>query len=183
MLASLSSRLLTLSSLSARAVPRTIARSLVASATYEEIASFREVKWPEEWPFADERFFLRGDETPDSVFYDTPRFVTHIDDGAIESISKYYGSVMTDDCDVLDLCSSWISHLPTDIKYGRVAGLGMNEEELRRNSQLTEYHVQDLNASPKLPFDDGSFDFVCNVVSVDCEAMELKPHVSPPASL
>ena len=68
---------------------------------------------------------------------------------------------------MLDLCSSWISHLPDDLKLGRVAGLGMNEEELKRNGRLTEYVVQDLNEEPKLPYDDESFDYICNVVSVD----------------
>jgi len=69
--------------------------------------------------------------------------------------------------DVCDLCSSWISHLPPDLQLGRVVGLGMNEEELSRNERLTEYVVRDLNNQPTLPFDDESFDFVCNVVSVD----------------
>jgi len=143
----------------------------VASAsTYTEIDSFREAKWPTEWPFADKRFFTRSDESPDIMFYSEPRFVTHIDDGAITSIRDYYASVMKDGDDVLDLCSSWISHLPEDLKLGRVAGLGMNQEELSRNDRLTEFVVQDLNQAPKLPYDDDSFDYVCNVVSVDCAA-------------
>ncbi len=139
----------------------------MASRTYDEIASFRKVEWPKEWPFADPRYFARMDESPDSVFYSEPRFVTHIDDGAISSIRDYYGSLMQDGSSVLDLCSSWISHLPTGTKFSRVAGLGMNAEELSRNEQLTEYEVQDLNTNPTLPYDDEAFDFVCNVVSVD----------------
>ena len=145
-------------------------RTLVASAMkreFEEVPSFREVKWPDEWPFANPAYFARSDETPDSEFYAQARFVTHIDDGAIQSISDYYASVMHEGADVCDLCSSWISHLPPDLKLGRVAGLGMNEEELKGNERLTEYAVQDLNNDPKLPYDDASFDFVCNVVSVD----------------
>ena len=74
---------------------------------------------------------------------------------------------MKDGDDVCDLCSSWISHLPVDLKLGRVAGLGMNAEELGRNKQLTEFQVQDLNSVPTLPYDAESFDFVNNVVSVD----------------
>eukprot|EP00957_Ditylum_brightwellii_P174633 13297194-Ditylum_brightwellii.AAC.1 len=71
--------------------------------------------------------------------------------------------------DVLDLCSSWISHLPNDgVSLGRVVGVGMNEAELKANQQLTEYYTQDLNKQPDLSqFDDESFDVVCNVVSVD----------------
>ena len=94
-------------------------------------------------------------------------FVACSDDGAITSIQQYYSSLMKDGDSVCDLCSSWISHLPTDVKFSRVAGLGMNKDELARNGQLTEYVVQDLNQQPALPYDDESFDFVCNVVSVD----------------
>lgn len=143
--------------------------TIVAAATrdFKEIPSFREVVWPDEWPFANEAYFKRPDETPDTEFYEQPRFVTHIDDGAIGAITDYYASVMKEGNDVCDLCSSWISHLPPDLKLGRVAGLGMNEMELGRNERLTEFAVQDLNANPKLPYDDASFDFVCNVVSVD----------------
>jgi SAM-dependent methyltransferase len=97
----------------------------------------------------------------------SPRFVTHIDDGAIGAITEYYAATMHEGADVLDLCSSWISHLPPDLKLGRVAGIGMNDEELKRNERLTEYEVRDLNVDPKLPYEDDSFDFVCNVVSVD----------------
>jgi hypothetical protein len=145
------------------------ARTLVASAktVYEEIPSFRQVEWPEEWPFADERYFARSDESADSEFYSQPRFVTHIDDGAIGVICDYYSATMHEGADVLDMCSSWISHLPPDLKLGRVAGIGMNAEELGRNERLTEWEQQDLNVNPKLPYDDASFDFVCNVVSVD----------------
>ena len=44
----------------------------------------------------------------------------------------------------------------------------MNEKELQANKQLTNYVVQDLNENPILnQFEDNSFDFICNVVSVD----------------
>jgi len=54
--------------------------------------------------------------------------------------------------------SSWVSHLPTDVPYRRVAGLGMNEIELRANPQLTDYVVQNPSQNPKLPYPDNSFD-------------------------
>lgn len=47
------------------------------------------------------------------------------------------------------------------------AGLGMNKQELARNPVLTEYDVIDLNNTPKLPFENNSFDFITNAVSVD----------------
>lgn len=109
------------------------------------------------------------------MFYTEPRFVTHIDDRAIELLTDYYKQEMTtlqqgkDKLDVLDLCSSWISHLPTEgVKYGNVVGVGMNEKELLANKQLTDYIVQDLNQQPSLShLGDNSFDVICNVVSVD----------------
>uniref|UniRef100_A0A7S2HL05 Methyltransferase type 11 domain-containing protein n=1 Tax=Helicotheca tamesis TaxID=374047 RepID=A0A7S2HL05_9STRA len=128
-----------------------------------------------EWPYT-EADLNRLDNTDDSQFYDEPRFVTHIDDRAIESLTAYYQDEMSSfskkkKVDVLDLCSSWISHLPTDkgsVNLGRVVGVGMNEKELKANTQLTEYYVQDLNNQPNLSqFEDESFDVVCNVVSVD----------------
>lgn len=48
-----------------------------------------------------------------------------------------------------------------------MAGLGMNREELQKNPILTDYVVQDLNASPVLEFPDNTFDVVTNCVSVD----------------
>ena len=114
------------------------ARSVIAR-EYSEIPSFREVQWPEKWPFEDPRYFARSDETADSLFYSQPRFVTHIDDGAISSIRDYYANVMHEGADVLDLCSSWISHLPADLTLGRVSGVGMNKEELARNERLSDF--------------------------------------------
>ena len=128
-----------------------------------------------EWPYT-EADLNRLDNSNDTIFYDTPRFVTHIDDAAIASLTKYYqeefDSLGLAKLDVLDLCSSWISHLPNELDcsfdYGRVVGLGMNEEELDANPQLSEVVVQDLNDDPMLSqFEDNSFDVICNVVSVD----------------
>ncbi|CAG9466136.1 unnamed protein product [Pedinophyceae sp. YPF-701] len=65
------------------------------------------------------------------------------------------------------MCSSWISHLPGDFYAGRVAGLGMNSDELGRNRALTDWEVRDLNVDPRLPYEDGSMDAVVNAVSID----------------
>jgi SAM-dependent methyltransferase len=111
-------------------------------------------------------FFQRADSASDDLFYQEPRYVTHIDDATIETLTAFYAETIPAGSDVLDLMSSWVSHLPTDVEYGRVAGLGMNEQELATNPQLDDYVVHDLNAAPELPFLDGSFDFVVNAVSV-----------------
>jgi SAM-dependent methyltransferase len=106
------------------------------------------------------------DDTPDGDFYRLPRLVAHIDPATIEALTAYYAEVLADADAVLDLMSSWISHLPVTPRFSRVAGLGMNEVELATNSRLGERVVQDLNADPLLPFEPGSFDAVLNAVSV-----------------
>ena len=111
-------------------------------------------------------FFQRADAAPDSEFYREPRFVTHIDDATIEAVTALYSELIPAGSHVLDLMTSWISHLPTDVNFGRVAGLGMNEQELANNPQLDDHVVHDLNDRPELPFLDDSFDFVINTVSV-----------------
>ncbi|GMP59563.1 hypothetical protein CsSME_00022800 [Camellia sinensis var. sinensis] len=130
----------------------------------------KNVAWPEQIPFK-EVDFQRSDESPDKSFYESPRFVTHIDDPAIVALTKYYSEVFppseTPGVTILDMCSSWVSHFPAGYKQDRIVGMGMNEEELKRNQVLTEYVVQDLNVNPKLPFEDNSFDVITNVVSVD----------------
>jgi SAM-dependent methyltransferase len=111
--------------------------------------------------------FRRYDETPDEQFYSLPRLVTHIDDRAIAAVTQLYREHFPPDGAILDLMSSWVSHLPSEVMYGRVVGLGMNEVELKENPRLDEYVVQDLNVNPTLPFRDGEFDGVGCCVSID----------------
>ena len=68
---------------------------------------------------------------------------------------------------VLDLMSSWQSHLPQKARLAECVGLGLNEKELRKNPQLLNYVVHDLNENPGLPFESGSFDVVVNTVSIE----------------
>ena len=110
--------------------------------------------------------FRRHDESPDPAFYVAPRFVTHIDDAAIAAVTALYREQLPAGGAVLDLMSSWVSHLPDDVPYGRVAGVGMNAEELAANPRLTEWRVQDLNADPTLPYAAGVFDGAACCVSV-----------------
>jgi SAM-dependent methyltransferase/FKBP-type peptidyl-prolyl cis-trans isomerase 2 len=111
--------------------------------------------------------FNRPDETEDDRFYAKPRLVNHIDDKAIATISDFYGQLMRPGMDVLDLMSSWRSHVPASAGYQSLTGLGMNAEEMAANPQLTGYKAHDLNARPKLPFDDQAFDLVICTVSVE----------------
>jgi SAM-dependent methyltransferase len=111
--------------------------------------------------------FRRTDETPDEEFYQTPRLVTHIDEGAIAAVTQLYRELFPAGGEILDLMSSWVSHLPPEVEYRRVIGLGMNEVELRRNERLDSYIVQNLNSRPVLPFGSGEFDGAGICVSID----------------
>lgn len=108
--------------------------------------------------------FKRKDESPDIEFYEKPRLVQHLDDTAIDMVRQTYSRVLGDDMTVLDLMSSWQSHLPDDVRLNSVTGLGLNEIELHKNNDLNEYTVHDLNSDTNLPFKGNQFDVVlCNV--------------------
>jgi SAM-dependent methyltransferase len=111
--------------------------------------------------------FARLDPRPDTQFYGEPRFVQHLDSAAIREIGAIYARELRPGMAVLDLMSSWVSHLPEDIADLRVTGLGLNRDELERNPRLAERVVHDLNAEPTLPFADGSFDAAICTVSVE----------------
>jgi SAM-dependent methyltransferase len=106
------------------------------------------------------------DPTNDNLFYDFPRFVTHVDEGFIAQLTELYRQLLKPNTRILDLMSSWVSHLPDDVNFNHVEGHGMNEEELAKNPRLNHYFIQDLNKNPQLPLKDGDFDAVINCVSV-----------------
>ncbi len=112
------------------------------------------------------RAFEKADPSPDPLFYAQPRLVAHIDDGAIAAVTALYRRLLLPGGDVLDLMSSWISHLPPETQYGHITGHGMNAVELAANGRLDEWFVQDLNADPALPLPDRRFDAACLCVSV-----------------
>jgi SAM-dependent methyltransferase len=122
---------------------------------------------PEQSPLFPPNAFRRSDETPDARFYQHPRFVTHLDDAAIAAVTQLYREYFPPNSTLLDLMSSWVSHLPAEVPYGKVVGLGMNEAELRANPQLTSYLVHDLNQQLQLPFESHSFDGAAICVSID----------------
>ncbi|MCA6612915.1 MAG: class I SAM-dependent methyltransferase [Pseudanabaena sp. M158S2SP1A06QC] len=108
----------------------------------------------------------RLDNSDDALFYEYPRFVTHVDDRFIEQLTDLYRQRLKPHTRILDLMSSWVSHLPPEIEFAHVEGHGMNAEELARNPRLDHYFVQNLNKQQLLPFADRSFDAVLNTVSV-----------------
>jgi SAM-dependent methyltransferase len=111
-------------------------------------------------------FFVRQDETSDALFFEQPRLLVHIDEPAIAAVGAYLGDVLPKGGVVLDLMSSWRSHLPETYARGTVVGLGMNAVELAENPQLDERIVHDLNANPGLPLDADRFDAAVVTVSI-----------------
>jgi SAM-dependent methyltransferase len=111
-------------------------------------------------------YFRRQDESDDFNFYTDARKVVHIDDAAIATLTDFLRDVLPAGGALLDLMSSWRSHLPPEMPFSRVVGLGMNGEEMADNPQLTEHVVHSLNANPFLPFDDEAFDAAVCTVSV-----------------
>ena len=110
--------------------------------------------------------FSKEDRSPDSRFYAQPRFVTHIDDRAIAAVTEAYRELLPAGGVVLDLMSSWVSHLPPEVEYAQVIGHGMNRDELAANPRLSRFFVQDLNADPVLPLEDGRLDGAVICVSI-----------------
>lgn len=112
------------------------------------------------------RLMARQDESDDALFYAPPRLVTHVDDATIAALREAYRDLVPAGARLLDLQSSWVSHLPADVAYASVTGHGMNADELAQNPRLDVRVVQDLNRNPELPFDDGAFDVVLDAFSM-----------------
>jgi SAM-dependent methyltransferase len=96
---------------------------------------------------------LRADPRPDTEFYAAPRFVDHMDRAALAEVSALYGRLLPGEGRVLDLMTSWHSHLPGHLDGIQLTGLGLNAEELAAN--------------PQLPFGAASFDAVICTASVE----------------
>ena len=114
-------------------------------------------------------YFQRYDPSDDGLFYEMPRKVVHIDDGAIEALGQVYAELLPRSGTLLDLMSSWRSHLPQALASDdgvQLIGLGMNAEEMSDNPQLSRHVVHDLNRDPRLPFSEAAFDGAMCAVSV-----------------
>ncbi len=116
--------------------------------------------------FSDQPFY-RQDAAPDSTFYRQPRFVQHIDDTARNIVKGLHLQVLKDGMRVLDLMSSWQSHIPEQVRLQKLTGLGLNKQELKANSRLHDWVVHDLNENPLLPFKTGEYDAVLCTVSIE----------------
>ena len=110
--------------------------------------------------------YARDDEGLDADFYIYPRKVVHLDDGALAALGRLYAEVLPVGGRLLDLMSSWRSHLPDGFRARDVVGLGLNAEEMAENPHLTRHVVHDLNREPRLPFGDEEFDGATCAVSI-----------------
>jgi len=116
--------------------------------------------------FSSDDAFARLDEREDKLFYYQPRLVQHLDAQVRAQITGLYARFLAPGMRVLDLMSSWVSHLPEQLDL-KVTGLGLNAEELEQNPRLRERVVHDLNLKPELPFPDAHFDAVLCTASVE----------------
>jgi len=98
------------------------------------------------------------DESDDALFYAEPRFVQHLDGGFRSRLTELYRERIPPCAVVLDLMSSWVSHLPDDITYEEVIGHGLNEAELQANPRLDRHWLQNLNTNQQLPLAEASVD-------------------------
>ena len=98
------------------------------------------------------------DESDDALFYAEPRFVQHLDGGFRARLTELYRERIPPCAVVLDLMSSWVSHLPEDVSYEEVIGHGLNGAELQANPRLDRHWLQNLNTDQTLPLPDASVD-------------------------
>ncbi|QFZ93203.2 class I SAM-dependent methyltransferase [Synechococcus elongatus] len=116
------------------------------------------------WLTSAQRSKLDGSD--DALFYEQPRFVTHVDDAFLKRLTQLYRDRLKSGSRVLDLMSSWVSHLPEDMQFETVVGHGLNAQELARNPRFDRWFVQNLNQQPSIPEPDASFDAVLIAVSI-----------------
>ena len=98
------------------------------------------------------------DVSDDKIFYQQPRYVNHLSVSFRERLTKLYSEYLCNHHTILDLMSSWVSHLPANTNYKKIIGHGMNESELNSNKRLDSYWVQDLNKTQNMPIEDSTID-------------------------
>lgn len=114
-------------------------------------------------PVLSEAQRLKLDPSDDALFYAQPRFVHHLDGAFRHRLTGLYRERIPAGAVVLDLMSSWVSHLPEDIRYGEVIGHGLNQAELDANPRLDRHWIQNLNRDQTLPLQAGSVDAALTV--------------------
>ncbi len=116
------------------------------------------------------------DTSDDEIFYQHPRYVHHLSSSFRERLTNLYSEYLCNHYVILDLMSSWVSHLPSHKSYKKVLGHGMNESELRANNRLDSFWVQNLNKIQSLPIEDSSVD--CGLVVAGWQYLQYPEKVS-----
>ena len=114
-------------------------------------------------PILSEAERVKLDPSDDALFYEQPRFVQHLDGSFRHRLTSLYRQRIPSGAVVLDLMSSWVSHLPDDVVYTEVIGHGLNARELDANPRLDRHWVQNLNRDQALPLEDRSVDAALTV--------------------
>ena len=107
----------------------------------------------------------KPDESNDSLFYSSPKFVYHLDSNFRKNLSELYEKEIENNSSILDLMSSWDSYLPKNIKYKKVIGHGLNKEELEKNKAFDDYWIQNFNIDQKIPLNNETIDFCLMVAA------------------
>lgn len=56
------------------------------------------------------------------MFFVSVSVYSSADDAAVGALTKYYAKALPKGADVLDICSSWVSHFPKDWEHGTRTG-------------------------------------------------------------
>ena len=109
--------------------------------------------------------FTAASAESDTLFYSRRPAGPMLDQGALTAITALYRTLLPEDGDILDLMAGPDSHLPPDMEFDSVIGIGVNAQALDSNPRLTDRVVEDINETPDLPLADESMDAVllCDV--------------------
>jgi len=103
----------------------------------------------------------------DRYWYDRPRLVHHSDAIFRSQVTQLYRERIPEGGAILDLCSSWVSHLPPEVEYAKIVGHGLNAVELGENKRLSQFFVRNLNKEPdEWALESDTFDAVLICCSV-----------------
>ena len=98
------------------------------------------------------------DISDDTIFYLKPRYVNHLSNSFRNRLTNLYSEYLCTHYVILDLMSSWVSHLPNNTRYKKVIGHGMNELELKANKRLDSFWLQNFNKTQIMPIEDSTVD-------------------------
>ncbi|GCE84682.1 class I SAM-dependent methyltransferase [Komagataeibacter diospyri] len=109
--------------------------------------------------------FTAASNESDTVFYSRRPAGPMLDQGALTAITALYRTLLPEDGNILDLMAGPDSHLPSDMEFDSVIGIGVNTQALDSNPRLTDRVVEDINETPDLPLADESMDaaLLCDV--------------------